>query len=329
MMIVYMLNKLTSKERKPTLTDMPHIVADNIFKNLNAFDVCRLRRVATGFRDYIEKYKMGEMDFQCTNLTIKNDVITTNRIWFPYYARNSKFMDLREVSWPFSEHFDLNWFRPRYITYANSTIFESNEYLPKFSKDVWMLHLDNIINEINQSIRKEKLNNICKKLKYMNELYFFACSDNYLTEEELATLILSLKPRKTHICVEFNQKLPCLKKSVLSAFCEITQKTHAAIRICHPLYHKPKPDGITKVEHDMMVESFRYLDEGDVEGILWFLENPENSQMYKNIIILKCDKRVRDEIFQKVLEKFGVLIPTFTEDDISMGPRCISMRVRQ
>ncbi|CAI5456603.1 unnamed protein product [Caenorhabditis angaria] len=278
-----------------TITDIPLEILEKIYTYLESIDIVRLRSVSKQIQEFLDSLDRTESLVDSNvipvlHFGIKNNNIEVMNDYIPKYKRDPvKYPPEDFAVFPITGIRQLNWYRPIWLTYENSTILESSLDLTDFLENVQDLTIAHILNTIDPIVRERRLENFCCKLRNMQNFARFYCSDVNLTLEELEKIVQSLKfnsERGDMLYLGLNGNIPFYKKSMMSTILEKTQMAaHVHIDSCY------------KIERD--------FDEEDYEGIELFLKTQRPSDSSKLLNLKICPESVCAKLIELSHKWFG------------------------
>ncbi|CAI5456604.1 unnamed protein product [Caenorhabditis angaria] len=287
-------------ENSPTLSDVPIDVLEKIQKYLESIDIVRLRSVSKSIQenldmiDQTESLNNSELN-SVLHFAIKNNNIEIKNKEIPRYVDDPEKYPPEILNFfPITGLRQLNWYRPIWLHYEDSTILESSLNLKDFLEDVQDLALVDIIHSTDPIVRKNRLKNICVKLRKMQSLATFHCSDENLTFEELEKIVKSFRFNPTDdmidpgvINITLNGNIPFYKKSMMSIILDKTQIAR-----------------VVRISTNRHIE--RDFDEEDYEGIEWFMKiQSPNPEKRLELSVGPCPESVCEKLIELSHKWFG------------------------
>ncbi|CAI5456613.1 unnamed protein product [Caenorhabditis angaria] len=287
-------------KKTTTITDIPLEILEKIYTYLESIDIVRFRSVSKQIQEFLDSLDKTESLNDSNVISvglfgIKNNNIEVMNDYIPKYKRDPvKYPPKAFAIFPITGIRQLNWYRPIWLTYENSTILESSLDLTDFLENVQLLTINNILNTTDPIVRERRLENFCVKLQNMLNMGTFYCDDENLTEEELVKIIQSLKYNPTFnwrgpdsIWLTLNGNIPFYKKSILST-----------------ILHKTQKFGYVYIDSDHAID--RDFDEADYEGIEMFLKTKRPGSDCTKVLNLKmCPESVCDKLIELSHKWFG------------------------
>ncbi|CAI5453895.1 unnamed protein product [Caenorhabditis angaria] len=273
-------------------------------------DAVRVQRVSRNF----ERQKSGIRQFEMKiNTDTLSSVCGFNKI------ETTPDVIGKKPALPFVSNTQLNRFNPGSIVSNDSKIFETSEDLREFVKNVQLFQILDFIQENVASVREKKLQNFCAKIAAMKKLTLLSIQVP-IKENELEKLASSVTSQSDLFIFDILQQKPLLSKSVLAAILNVSPKnTRINVKI-------EKEERSWPVK--MLYKYFESrINKKDVEGVLWFLKNEENSEWGKIIFIRNCAKPITEQILKHVQKMYPGSKPTFipTAVEIRVGNRSLYM----
>ncbi|CAI5456605.1 unnamed protein product [Caenorhabditis angaria] len=139
-------------EHSPTLSDVPIDVVEKIQTYLESIDIVRLRSVSKSIQENLDMIDqteslMGSDISHVLHFAIRDNDIEIHNEAIPKYQNNPVKYPPEDLQFfPITGIRQLNWYRPIWLHYENSTILESSLDLTDFLEDVQDLLIINIIN---------------------------------------------------------------------------------------------------------------------------------------------------------------------------------------